>query len=83
MGGGGDRRSAFIGFVRLSRPQFDAHLTPAVEVAWRLARPQWGHGYATEAAPSALAYGFGVRRLAEIVSFTVPDNLPSRAVMGR
>ncbi len=45
--------------------------------------PALGHGYATEAAPSALAYGFGVRRLAEIVSFTVPDNLPSRAVMGR
>lgn len=73
----------FIGFVGLSRPQFDAHFTPAVEVGWRLARPYWGHGYATEGARAALAYGFGPLGLPEIVSFTVPGNLRSRAVMER
>lgn len=73
----------FIGFVGLSRPQFEAHFTPAVEVGWRLARPHWGLGYATEAARAALAFGFGPLGLAEIVSFTVPGNLRSRAVMER
>ena len=41
---------AFLGFAGLSRPWFEAHFTPAVEVGWRLARDAWGHGYATEAA---------------------------------
>ncbi|MGQ4365179.1 GNAT family N-acetyltransferase [Streptomyces sp. SAS_272] len=38
----------FIGFTGLSRTAFDASFTPAVEVGWRLARPEWGHGYASE-----------------------------------
>ena len=45
----------FIGFVGLNRVSFDAHFTPAVEVGWRLARPFWGNGYATEAGAAALA----------------------------
>jgi RimJ/RimL family protein N-acetyltransferase len=77
-----DDRS-FIGFVGLSRPSFEAHFTPAVEVGWRLARDAWGHGHATEAARAALRFGFETLGLAEIVSFTVPANLRSRAVMER
>lgn len=73
----------FIGFTGLSRPSFEAHFTPAVEVGWRLARHAWGHGYATEAARAALGFGFDTVGLTEIVSFTVPANLPSRAVMER
>jgi RimJ/RimL family protein N-acetyltransferase len=73
----------FIGFTGLSRPRFDAHFTPAVEVGWRLARPAWGHGYATEAAQAALDYGFGPAGLDEIVSFTTRGNVRSRAVMNR
>jgi ribosomal-protein-alanine N-acetyltransferase len=73
----------FAGFVGLSIPTFEAHFTPAVEVGWRLAREHWGHGYATEAARAALAYGFDVAALEEIVSFTVPQNLRSRRVMER
>jgi RimJ/RimL family protein N-acetyltransferase len=75
--------SAFLGFTGLSRPAFDAHFTPAVEVGWRLARGAWGHGYATEAATAAVDYGFTVVALEEIVSFTVPANLRSRRVMER
>ena len=71
----------FIGFVGLSVPSFDAHFTPAVEVGWRLARGHWGHGYAREAARAAVDYGFATAGLAEIVSFTVPANHRSRAVM--
>ncbi len=73
----------FIGFVGLSVPSFQAPFTPCVEIGWRLAAEHWGRGYATEAARAALAFGFNDVGLEEIVSFTVPANLPSRAVMER
>jgi ribosomal-protein-alanine N-acetyltransferase len=73
----------FIGFVGLARPAFEAHFTPAVEVGWRLAAQQWGKGYATEAALATLRCGFDEHDLTEIVSFTTPQNLRSRAVMER
>lgn len=73
----------FIGFVGLNRPSFEAHFMPAVEIGWRLDRPYWGNGYATEAASAAAAFGFDELRLDEIVSFTVPANERSRRVMER
>ena len=74
---------ALAGFTGLSRPGFDAHFMPAVEIGWRLARPFWGRGYAREAARLALAFGFESLALDEIVSFTATDNLRSQAVMRR
>jgi ribosomal-protein-alanine N-acetyltransferase len=74
---------SFIGFVGLAEPTFAAAFTPAVEIGWRLARPAWGHGFATEAARAALGWGFEVLGLAEIVSFTTVANTRSRAVMER
>jgi RimJ/RimL family protein N-acetyltransferase len=73
----------FIGFVGLAAPAFEASFTPCVEVGWRLAREAWGHGFATEAAREALRFGFETLGLDEIVSFTVPANGRSRAVMER
>jgi ribosomal-protein-alanine N-acetyltransferase len=73
----------FIGFVGLGEPHFEAHFTPAVEVGWRLSREHWGHGYATEAARSAVDFGFRELDLIEIVAMTIPDNLRSRRVMER
>lgn len=73
----------FAGFVGLSVPRFEAHFTPCVEIGWRLAAEHWGCGYATEGARAALAFGFDVLGLGEIVSFTVPANLRSRRVMER
>jgi len=75
--------ASFIGYVGLSNPRFTAAFTPCVEVGWRLARAHWGRGYATEAARAALAFGFGHVGLEEIVSFTVPANWRSIAVMER
>src|SRR5690349_16807673 len=49
----------FIGYVGLWIPNFAAHFTPAVEIGWRLDRPHWGNGYATEAARATIADGFG------------------------
>lgn len=73
----------FIGFIGLSIPRRPLPFSPCVEVGWRLARRFWGNGYATEGATSALDVGFRRLDLAEIVSFTVLANLPSRAVMER
>src|SRR5689334_19715231 len=73
----------FIGFTGLSVPGFSAHFTPCVEVGWRLAFEHWGRGYATEAARAAVDFGFATLALDEIVSFTVPANVRSRAVMER
>jgi RimJ/RimL family protein N-acetyltransferase len=74
-------RAPFIGFIGLAEPGFDASFTPCVEIGWRLARPWWGQGLATEGARAALAYGFERLGLPEIVSFTVPGNVRSRRVM--
>lgn len=77
------RSGTLIGFTGLAIPGFEAHFTPAVEIGWRLARTYWGHGYATEAARAAAAYGFDQLGLSEIVSFTTVDHRASRAVMER
>ena len=73
----------FIGSVGLMRPRFEAHFTPCVEIGWRLARSAWGRGYATEAARAVLDDAFARLALREVVSFTVPANARSRAVMER
>lgn len=71
----------FLGMAGLNVPSFEAPFTPCVEIAWRLAAEYWGRGYATEAAGSALRFGFERLGRREIVSFTVPANLRSRRVM--
>src|SRR5262245_24784878 len=67
----------FVGFVGLQRVGFEAHFTPAVEIGWRLAPAHWGKGYASEAAATALRFGFEKLNLDQIVSFTVAANKPS------
>jgi len=78
-----EHNGEFLGFTGLAVPAFDARFTPAVEVGWRFARSAWGHGFATEAARAAVAFGFEQLGLAEIVSFTTRANQRSRAVMER
>jgi ribosomal-protein-alanine N-acetyltransferase len=69
------------GFVGLNVPTFDAYFTPCVEIGWRLASAYWRQGLATEAAEAVVRLAFGPLGLRQIVSFTVPANLPSRRVM--
>lgn len=73
----------FLGFTGLAPASFEASFTPTIEVGWRFARSAWGHGYATEAGRAALHYGFQVRGLETILSWTSVLNLPSIAVMER
>ena len=75
--------AGFIGVVGLETVSYQAHFTPAIEIAWRLARAYWGKGYATEAAQAAIDYGFEQLGLDEIVALTVPANWRSRRVMDR
>ena len=70
-----------IGFIGLSYINWDAHFTPAVEIAWRLGTKYWGFGYATEGAKACLNFGFKCINLEEIVAFTVPSNVRSIHVM--
>ncbi len=70
----------FIGFIGLAIPRFR---TDWVEVGWRLDKPYWGFGYASEGASAALAYGFDELGLDEIVSFTAVPNVRSQRVMQR
>ncbi|OMI39137.1 GNAT family N-acetyltransferase [Streptomyces sparsogenes] len=72
----------FIGFTGLD-PVDEGMPFTGVEVGWRLARPYWGHGYATEAALAAVDHGFEALRLPEILAVTTATNLRSQAVMRR
>ena len=77
------KSGAFIGFVGLHVPSFEAPFTPCVEIGWRLERASWGQGFATEAGRECLRFAFESLDLEEVVSFTVPANRRSRAVMER
>jgi RimJ/RimL family protein N-acetyltransferase len=73
----------FIGFTGLNPMPDDVPGAGGMEIAWRLARSAWHHGYATEAARAALNLAFGGAGLAEIWSHTAVLNEPSQAVMRR
>jgi RimJ/RimL family protein N-acetyltransferase len=72
----------FIGFTGLDTVDEEMPFT-GIELGWRLARPAWGHGYATEAALAAMEYGFDTMALPEIVAVTAARNVRSQAVMRR
>jgi RimJ/RimL family protein N-acetyltransferase len=64
---------AFVGRVGLHYPEG----WPDREVAWALARPFWGRGYATEAARAALGEAFGRLAWARVISLIDPTNARS------
>jgi RimJ/RimL family protein N-acetyltransferase len=73
--------ASLIGFIGLHVATFQAHFTPCVEIGWRIGADFWGKGLAPEGSRAVVDFGFKRLHLAEIVSFTVPENLPSRRVM--
>jgi ribosomal-protein-alanine N-acetyltransferase len=73
----------FVGIVGLNLARFEAHFTPAVEVAWRLTRPYWGQGIAREAGRAVIEDGFYRIGLDEIVAITTPPNIRSWGLMER
>ena len=69
------------GLTGLAIPEFLPEIMPAVEIAWRLGRPFWGQGIATEAARAALRFGLVDRDLARIVSIVQVGNGASERIM--
>ncbi|MSR60370.1 MAG: N-acetyltransferase [Planctomycetaceae bacterium] len=55
----------------------DVGRQPETEIGYRLARPHWGRGYATEAARALRDYGFGTLSLARLIALIDPRNAAS------
>jgi [ribosomal protein S5]-alanine N-acetyltransferase len=51
-----------------------------LEIGYHIRRDCWGCGYATEAARTAMAYGFERYPVERLISLIRPENLPSRRV---
>jgi RimJ/RimL family protein N-acetyltransferase len=72
------------GFCGLSPVDLEPVFTPeTIEIAWRLARPFWGKGIASEAAREWLRYGFEDLGLDQVIAIAVQANRRSIAVMER
>jgi RimJ/RimL family protein N-acetyltransferase len=63
----------FVGRVGLHYPEG----WPDRELAWALARPFWGRGYAAEAARAALGEAFGHLGWSRVISLIDPENTRS------
>lgn len=73
----------FAGMVGLNIPRWHLPFSPCTEVLWRLRRKFWGRGIAYAAASDAVAFGFSVVGLRELVAFTTPPNLRSIRLIER
>ncbi|MGA0599745.1 GNAT family N-acetyltransferase [Caulobacter sp. KR2-114] len=79
-----DRQGGFLGYAGVMWRDDATHpLGPHFEIGWRLARPAWGRGYASEAARAALDHALALPQVRIVFSYTAPDNGRSQAVMAR
>lgn len=77
-----DKQSgSFMGFTGFHRASLEVGFCPCIEIGWRLDKPYWNKGYATEAAKACLKYGFDVLGFDRVYSFTAIENKPSQRVM--
>ncbi len=78
-----DHGGDFLGYCGIVRQGDDHSLGAHYEIGWRLARENWGRGYATEAAKAALGDAFDRIKCGEVYAYTAADNVRSQAVMAR
>lgn len=69
------RSSQLMGFCGLLDQTIDG--TPEVEVAYRLAEPYWGQGFAPEAAAAVRDLAFNEFGLARVIALIDPNNVRS------
>jgi len=72
----GDRIVGRVGLERTTK-----FGRPEVELEWFVDPDVWGRGYATEMAVEAVRAAFTSLGIDELISYTVPENAASRAVM--
>lgn len=70
---------ALIGFCALNPENVEG--AEEVEIGYRLARPFWGQGLATEIVRATLAYGFASLGLRSIIAIVQPANVASVRVI--
>lgn len=70
-----------IGFTGLSVPEYLPETLPDIEIGWRLGRPFWGQGYASEAAHATLEFALQDRGIERVVSISRVGNDASENVM--
>ncbi len=73
--------SALVGRGGLSRAVVDGEFR--LEVGWTVREELWGRGFATEIGRAGLIFAFDELDADEVVAFTEPHNVRSRAVMER
>lgn len=56
---------------------------PEIELGYRLGKPYWGKGYATEIAQASAAHAFDSLGVDELVAVCYEENLASRAVLSK
>ncbi|WP_065062387.1 GNAT family N-acetyltransferase [Paraburkholderia tropica] len=74
-----EKESAAIGWISLT-PLED---TGRIQLAYRLTRTAWGHGYATEAGQAMVEYSESVLQLSECVAVVWPGNEASKKVLSK
>lgn len=72
-----------IGFAGVAYPTFLPEVADRPELGWRLARPAWGHGYATEAATAARDDAFARLGFTELISIIHPENARSQRLASK
>lgn len=73
--------SAFIGFIGLLWQTYQSDFTPCVDIGWRLKKPEWNQGFATEGAKRCLAYAFNDLNIETVYAVAPKVNLKSAHIM--
>ncbi|MFB7512585.1 GNAT family N-acetyltransferase [Streptomyces sp. NPDC056144] len=72
-----------IGISGLTVPQDLPELAAEVALDWRVGRPFWGQGYASEAAHAVLEFALQDRGLGRVVAVTHIGNTAAENVLGK
>jgi RimJ/RimL family protein N-acetyltransferase len=78
-----DLNEQFLGYAGVMPSRSGHPLGRHFDIGWRLVRPAWGRGYATEAAKASLRDAFERLHLKEVLAYTSADNVRSQAVIKR